>query len=48
LASQSDTVFASGFPAEGVDWRDIGGSFYNSLGAWRWAEPPLVLARADR
>jgi hypothetical protein len=22
----------SGFPAEGVDWRDIGGSFYNSLG----------------
>jgi hypothetical protein len=32
LASQSDTVFASGFHAEGVDWRDIGGSFYNSRG----------------
>jgi hypothetical protein len=25
-------VFASGFPAEGVEWRDIVGSFYNSLG----------------
>jgi hypothetical protein len=32
LASHSDTVFASGFSAEGVEWRDIGGSFYNSLG----------------
>jgi hypothetical protein len=32
LASHSDTVFASGFHAAGIDWRDIGGSFYNSLG----------------
>jgi len=44
----TDTVFANGFHAEGVDWRDIGGSFYNSLGhdargAARRAQPRPAL-----
>jgi len=41
-------VLASGFHAEGVDWRDIGASFYNSLGydargAARRAQPRPAL-----